>query len=203
MKQLEIYKTLSIVPSNAIKTIGAGRLKGKSDINPQWRYEAMTEMFGLCGVGWKYSVVKKWTEQGSEGQIICFADIELFIKVDEEWSEAIPGHGGNMLIKKEQSGLYTSDEGYKMAITDALSTAAKMIGVAADVYRGVFNTKYCTKPQEPEPQEPKPELTIDSKQFGQAVEAIQSKKATFEKVIIYLKDKFTVPIEIEQELLKL
>ena len=37
------YDALRSVPKDALKTIEFGNLKGKSDINPQWRYEAMTK----------------------------------------------------------------------------------------------------------------------------------------------------------------
>ena len=41
-----------------------------------------------------------------------------------------------MLVTKERDGLRTNDEGFKMATTDALSVAMKMLGVAADIYAG-------------------------------------------------------------------
>lgn len=51
MSAIEIYKSLSQPPATALRQITAGNLKGKTDINPQWRYEAMTEKFGLVGIG--------------------------------------------------------------------------------------------------------------------------------------------------------
>lgn len=129
-------------PADALKKIPAGRLKGKSDINPQWRYEVMTEVYGPCGVGWKLEINKLWREQGSHDQVMCFADVSVYTKEKEVWSGAIPGIGGSMLVTKESAGLHTMDEGYKMAVTDGLGTAMKLLGVAADVYRGQMDTKY-------------------------------------------------------------
>lgn len=140
---LIIWENLKQVPAACIKPIKAGRLKGMSDINPQWRMQAMTHQFGPCGIGWKYIVTKKWLEDGSEGQKIAFVDINLFFKDNGEWSDAIPGTGGSSFIAKETKGLYTSDEAYKMALTDALSVAMKAIGVAADIYMGAWDgSKY-------------------------------------------------------------
>jgi len=157
---MELWNKISKPPVNALKTIGAGRLKGKSDINPQWRYQAMTENFGVCGVGWKFTVDKKWTEPAPEGQVFVFADISLYIKVDDVWSEAIPGNGGSMLIAKEKEGLHASDEGYKMAVTDALGTAMKMIGMAAEIYLGNFDgSKYKNNTESAKTTEPKTEKT--------------------------------------------
>lgn len=131
---MKIWNALRTPPKEALKTIGAGRLKGMSDINPQWRYMALTEQFGPCGIGWKFEITRTWTFQGSEDQVCAFAEVLLYIKVDGEWSAPIPGIGGSMLVTKESKGLHTSDEAYKMAVTDALGTAAKMLGLAADVY---------------------------------------------------------------------
>jgi len=143
MDNMQYWNQLKQPPPSALKTIQAGRLKGMTDIKPQWRYVVLTETFGPCGVGWKFTIESLWTEQGSEEQIFAFAKILLFIKIGNEWSEPIPGIGGSMLIAKEHKGLHSSDEAFKMAVTDALSTASKMLGVAADVYMGYFDgSKY-------------------------------------------------------------
>lgn len=133
---LEIWSSLSKPPATALRQITGGRLNGKTDIKPQWRYQAMTEKFGPCGIGWKYTIDKLWTEQGADGQVFAFALVSVFVKWSGEWSEAIPGQGGSMLVEKEKAGLFSSDEGFKMAITDALSVSLKMLGVAAEVYMG-------------------------------------------------------------------
>ena len=141
MEKMEIYDSLKSVPKEFTKKIGAGRLKGMTDIKPQWKIQKLTEQFGPCGIGWKYTIDKQWHEN-FEGQVVCFVNISLYIKNDNEWSAAIPGHGGNKLVAREKAGLYVSDEGYKMAITDAIGNAAKYLGVAADVFMGYEPTKY-------------------------------------------------------------
>lgn len=135
-------------PERALKTIQAGRLRGMTDISPQWRYEVMTEVFGPIGIGWKYEIVRFWTEPASANQVLAFCQINLYVKVDS-WSDAIPGIGGSMLIASEKNGLHSSDEAYKMALTDALSVAMKQLGVAADIYAGLWDgSKYRDEPQE-------------------------------------------------------
>jgi hypothetical protein len=130
-------------PKDALRTIKAGRLQGKSDINPQWRIDVMNEEFGLCGYGWYPTITKQWVEDGADGERMAFVNCEVHIRVNEEWSKPIPGTGGSRMISKEKSGLYNSDEAFKMAYTDALSVALKTIGVAADIYRGKFDgSKY-------------------------------------------------------------
>lgn len=144
---MEIWNKLKQPPKTALKEIKGGRLKGMTDVNPQWRYQAMTETFGICGIGWKYKIEKTWCEDGSDGVIFAFAEIALYIKQNGEWSEPIPGIGGSQLVLKESGGMYSSDEGYKMAVTDALSVAMKMLGVAADIYAGLWDgSKYNDTP---------------------------------------------------------
>lgn len=154
MSNLDIYNALAIVPPEAKREIQAGRLRGKTDINPMWRIKALTEQFGPCGIGWKYDITRQWTEAGAAGEIAAFCNINLYVKNGDDWSEAIPGTGGSALIAKEKNGLYTSDECYKMALTDALGVACKALGVAASVYWDKDPTKYTGKP-EPEPAPPK------------------------------------------------
>jgi hypothetical protein len=132
--KMEIYNEFRQVPKEAQKTIGAGRLKGFTDINPQWRIQALTEMFGACGFGWKYTITDKRIIEGADGVSCAFVDIDLYIKVDDQWSEAIPGTGGSSFVASERNGLYTSDECFKMALTDAISVACKALGIGADVY---------------------------------------------------------------------
>ena len=149
MTDKNTYKNLSTPPQDALKQISFGALKGMSDINPQWRYEALTKEFGLCGEGWRFEVANTFTEKiESTGEKMLFVQVNLYVKIGESWSEPIPGFGGDYIIKKDKNGIHGNDEAYKMATTDALGTAAKMIGVAADVYRGIIDTKYGRRQQQ-------------------------------------------------------
>lgn len=146
MGNLDLYNKLKVVPNEAIKPIQSGRLKGKSDINPMWRIRTMTEHFGVCGIGWKYVITKQWTETyGTETKAYC--NIDLFVKVDGQWSDAIQGTGGSSEVTMERNGSYVSDECYKMALTDALSVAMKALGVGADIYfeKGKSTMDYSSK----------------------------------------------------------
>ena len=142
MDNLTIYNEVRNVPDSAKRRIEAGRLKGKTDINPMWRIKALTEKFGPCGFGWKYVITDKRLEQGANGEVAAFLDIDLFVKADGVWSDAIPGTGGSAFVAKEKNGLYTSDECFKMALTDAISVACKALGFGADVYWDADRSKY-------------------------------------------------------------
>lgn len=142
MDNLTIYNEVRSVPDSAKRRIEAGRLKGKTDINPMWRIKALTEKFGPCGFGWKYVITDKRLEQGANGEVAAFLDIDLFVKADGVWSDAIPSTGGSAFVAKEKNGLYTSDECFKMALTDAISVACKALGFGADVYWDADKSKY-------------------------------------------------------------
>ncbi len=147
MENLELYEKVRSVPENAQKEIKGGRLKGMTDINPMWRIKVLTEQFGMCGVGWKPKIIRTWLDQGENNEVIASVEIELYIKVDGQWSEPIPGIGGSKAVALENGGksLYTDDECYKKAYTDALSVACKALGIGADIYWNE-NTKYTTPP---------------------------------------------------------
>lgn len=153
MENLEIYNKLRECPTEAIKPINAGRLKGMSDINPMWRIKALTAVFGPCGIGWWYTIDKQWLEHGNGPEVAAFCDITLFYKWAGEESHGIPGTGGSGFVKVEKNGPYTSDECFKMALTDAISVAAKALGAAADIYWQQDRTKY-DRPSAPAPAKP-------------------------------------------------
>lgn len=142
---LRIYNAVRAVPKEAQKQIMGGRLKGFTDINPQWRIKTLTEQFGVCGFGWKYEIEKQWYEEtrtDNVSELTAHVKINLYVKDGEQWSAPIPGIGGSMLIAKEKSGLYVDDECYKKALTDAISVACKALGFGADVYWDKDRTKY-------------------------------------------------------------
>lgn len=139
-KNMELYEFFCTPPHGVLKPIEYGSLKGKSDINPQWRYEILTQKLGPCGVGWKFTIDNYFTQEIPQtGETMLFVMITLYIRQGDKWSEGIPAYGGDFLIKKDKNGIHGNDEAMKMAITDALGTSMKYIGVAGDVYRGLLN----------------------------------------------------------------
>lgn len=152
---LEFYNTLRTVPEEAKKEITAGSLAGFTDINPMWRIKALTQLFGPYGMGWKVEILNKWLQAGSGAKDVkAFVDINLYYKYNGEWSEAIPGTGGSSFISSKNGEAASNDDCFKMALTDAIGVASKMLGVGADVYFEKDATKYSAKLPEPtwEPQ---------------------------------------------------
>ena len=161
MENLEIYEKFKSVPNDAMKAFDNGKFKG-TDINTMWRIKCLTEQFGPCGFGWYFEIERTWIEETKNtGEQFAFAEIKLYIKIDGEWSKGISGTGGNKLCYLKKDGSYTtSDEAYKMAITDAFGVACRSLGIGADVYWANDRTKYSTANEDDdgapaEPKEPK------------------------------------------------
>lgn len=151
MGNMDIYNAVCAVPNSAQKRITGGRLNGMTDINPMWRIRELTELFGPCGIGWKYKIVREWLETASTGEVGAFVDIELQYRItpDADWSEPIPGTGGSKFVAAEKgNNLRASDECYKMALTDAISVACKALGFGAGIYWEAGRTKYNAAPTE-------------------------------------------------------
>lgn len=142
---LSLYEKFMKTPDEARKQIIGGRLKGFTDINPMWRFKVLTEVFGPCGIGWRYEIVDQRIIPGYGDEVAAFVDILLYYKQDGEWSAGIPGVGGSSFVTKESKGIHTSDECFKMALTDAIGTACKALGMSADIYFDKDRTKYSTQ----------------------------------------------------------
>lgn len=186
---LEIYNKLREVPTEAQKKISGGRLNGMTDIKPMWRIEKLTEVFGPCGFGWKAPIKNKEIIEGANGEKIAIVDIDLYVKVDGEWSEPITGTGGSSFIAKEKNGLYTSDECFKMAYTDAISVACKSLGMGANVYWG--DSKYSNSTNEPTKEDAEKYVFTFGKHDGeQLTEVIETDKNYINWIIQKSKDEY-------------
>lgn len=164
---LSIYNAVRVVPEEAQKAFNNGSFSG-TDINPMWRIKTLTEQFGPCGFGWFVEVIEHWSEE-INGEITTNVAINLYVKYDNEWSKPIYGIGGSRSLQQFKNGPKVSDEAYKMAYTDAISVAAKALGVGADIYFEKDTTKYtntdastpakktAAKVEQPKAEQPKPQ----------------------------------------------
>lgn len=144
MRNNELYQQFRSCPAEAQREIQAGKLKGKTDINPQWRLQVLTEAFGPAGFGFYFETVKTWTEDAG-GEVGAYVLLNLFVRHPEtgEWSRPIQGIGGSKMCGKGK-GDGQDDEAFKMAETDAISVCCKKLGIAADIYWNE-GTKYTAR----------------------------------------------------------
>lgn len=155
---LHIFKQVQSVPEDAQKPFESPWGKRLTEIDPMWRIEQLTRLFGPAGEGWYTEVTRQEKVSLQNGEICVFTDLNLFLKDSKtgKWSKPIRGTGGNRLVLMTAEGLFVDDEAYKKAYTDALGVACKSLGFGADIYRGRNDTKYsgqtatATKPSEKE-----------------------------------------------------
>lgn len=152
----ERYKNFENPPDWAKKSISAGALKGKTDINPQWRIDALTEAYGLCGIGWYAEKPETSTHECPDGTVSVEMVVALHVwdKDAQQWSAPIIGIGGDKVIKKDKTGIHLDEDAYKKCFADALGKAAAMLGIGASVYRGELG-KYASEAAEMERQAPR------------------------------------------------
>ena len=144
MKNMRFYSRVMDVPKEAKKEFNNGKFSG-TDINPMWRLQMLTELFGPCGFGWWTQNVRyEFTESTETKEIHVFCELELIVKDPEtgEVSQPIYGIGGNTYISQGKYGPRASDEAKKMAYTDALSIACKALGFGHSVWYMNDPTKY-------------------------------------------------------------
>ena len=203
---LELYNRVRSVPENALKKIEAGRLKGKSDINPIFRIQCLTREFGPAGIGWYTSLDREWTEVSENGETAVFVDISLYVKQDGEWSKPIHGTGGNKLVSLEKKWenseqvvtQYLDDDAYKKAYTDAISVACKALGIGADVYWEADSTKYTgnqaayNQPQDESEKDSRQELSPKCPYWNQAVAFTATLRDSNEEIRKRVQSKYII-----------
>ena len=140
----EKFRLMARPPKEALRTIDFGKLKNKTDINPQWRIEALTEVFGLCGVGWYYEIMAiDYQDVQATGERMVYVTVGIHVKQEDgTWSAPVIGIGGDFTIIKDKNGIHGNDEAFQMALTDAIGKAAKCVGIANDIYSGKYDSKY-------------------------------------------------------------
>lgn len=144
MDNMRYYSKVAEVPESAKKTITAGRLAGFTDINPMWRIQKLTELFGAAGEGWTTRNVRFSTyENESIKTVALLCELELVYRLEDgTWSAPVYGVGGNTLVADERNGARMDDDAWKKAYTDALSIACKALGFGANVYWKEVGSKY-------------------------------------------------------------
>jgi hypothetical protein len=118
----------------------SGGFRG-TQIDPTWRLQMMTEVFGPIGKGWGYEQLE-WTI----AERMIFICVRVWY-VHPETGETLytgPQWGGTEMVRRRRDGMEApDDECFKMSITDAVGKCLLQIGLAADIYMGQFDdSKY-------------------------------------------------------------
>lgn len=126
-----LWDKLQFTEKSATKQI-TGKGRPMTDINPTWRMLRMTEMFGPCGKGWNWNIEREW-ESEVGGKKYVYVKLTLWWSDDNGVTRYLVGpHIGGTDMSQGK------DEAYKQSVTDAFGKCASMLGVAADVYLGMW-----------------------------------------------------------------
>lgn len=141
-----------------------------TSIKAAYIFERLSDTFGLCGYGWRYShtPVTTWSS-GNQDEIILEVALQYRLSDDlaagycppvvwdnefqhwaslegapNVWSEAVFAHGGKKTYGK---GSAPTTDAHKSALTDSLTKAASMLGIAHTVFKGQFNPDNLHEPE--------------------------------------------------------
>lgn len=122
-------------PDQTKKFSRSGGFKGTA-VKPMWVYHRLTEQFGAVGIGWGHGKPDFQVVPGAEGEVLVYCTVECW---HTDRSNTFHGVGGDKVVAKNKNGLFSDDEAFKKAFTDAVMNAFKSVGVAADVHMGMHD----------------------------------------------------------------
>lgn len=138
---LAIWNTLGKTDPAHVKSFQrAGGFKGTA-IKPIWMVKRLTELFGPVGQGWGMGHPRFETVHCQDGEVLVYCTVECWHTSSEN---TFYGVGGDKAVAKRNDGkMFTDDEAFKKAFTDAIGNAFKFLGSGADVHMGLFDdSKY-------------------------------------------------------------
>jgi hypothetical protein len=138
---LEFWNALKRTDPKATKPFQrAGGFRG-TQIDPAWRLQMMTEVFGPVGKGWGYEQLE-WTV-AERMVFICCRVWYIDPQTGEKYFTG-PQWGGTEMVRRNRDGTERpDDECFKMSMTDAIGKCMLQVGLAADIYLGQFDdSKY-------------------------------------------------------------
>lgn len=161
--QLEALK--APFPDNAI-TEDRSRGFMLHSVKAAYIVERLNDVFGVCGIGWRYAhspienANKEVTTEvalqyrGGNCEAINWHAGWTFYSGERVWSEPIFAHGG----KKIGGGGSPLGDAKKSAVTDGITKAASMLGVAHHIFKGLGATRQSDETVKKSPPKKKEEV---------------------------------------------
>lgn len=123
------------IPAEYLSRFTKGNFSG-TEVKPIYRLQRLTETFGPDGTGWGWHILKTWTENWPGVNLgCCYVMASIWYKVGDKEFETSPQIGGTLVDS-------SPDECWKSAVTDAVGKCASTIGLGADIYLGIADSKY-------------------------------------------------------------
>jgi hypothetical protein len=127
LDNLDLWNRLKRTDPKATKPFTrAGGFRG-TQIDPTWRFQTMTEVFGPVGKGWGYEQMD-WTI--AERMIFICARVWYVDPTTGETCWTGPQWGGTEMVRRRNGIEAPDDECFKMSMTDAVGKCLLQIGLA-------------------------------------------------------------------------
>lgn len=149
MSKSELWGSLSKTDPRYTKKFTRGGGFSGTAINAEWIIQRLTETFGPIGGTdtWGYEVLSEDLVPGKpflfNNQVFLEQIHHVTIRFWFTWdgkTHVIPKVFGNTLyVGVNSKGPYSDEEASEKSVTDALSKAAKRIGLAADIHLGLWD----------------------------------------------------------------
>ena len=148
-KNLELFNRVKKVPENYTKPYKSDFGKELTEISPMWRLEKLTELFGPAGQGF-YIELDKQDTITVEQETFAVVVAKLYYRLDNKtWSKPVVGTGTSLLFLIDPKGKRRpNSDAFKMAYTDAVSNACKLLGMGADIYNSGYGEYHKAKAEQ-------------------------------------------------------
>ena len=145
---LRLWRKLFITDPAYVKD-GSGKPYKYHVVTPYHQVQVATEAWGPCGVGWGYESSYEIVLSPSTSEVLFVATVVLWYR-DSECPigevARIPATACTKLVQNPRSGDPKVDtDAPKKAITDALTKAFSLTGMAGDVFSGKFDDRSWAK----------------------------------------------------------
>lgn len=135
-KNMERWNRLSKTDPSATKKFKRTGFSGTA-VNPLYLIQRMTEEFGSAGEGWGVKSAEFQTVFPQDVEPLVYCTATIWVGSPDR---TVIGVGGDTMVTTFKSGgSIADDEAFKKAYTDALGNAFKQLGMAADIYMGLFD----------------------------------------------------------------
>ena len=155
LDNMRFYNRLRRIDPKYLKVIDGGDIAGMTDIKPSARYEMLTKVFGPYGEGWHFDIIRRERFEVGEGeslQVLVTCEVALFISTalledlggstGSCWGQASHAIGCAPLMYRTSKGYWKVDDTAPMkAQTSAQGKACEVLGVGADIYLGLYDSR--------------------------------------------------------------
>ena len=125
-----------------VKPITGKQYKGNSP-QPYYLVERMTEVFGMCGIGWGLTILNERMERLTETDVLHVALVELWYIQDGKTGRIQQVGQTKAAYHSSKGAMVIDEDAPKKSVTDAMTKCMSYLGFAGDIFSGMWDdSKY-------------------------------------------------------------